>query len=295
MIFVPELNYWITNLFYRSDVNEDMSFRFPVELKESKWVCKGSLLDLLFNDCFDSTDYTITYKPADFFNIDDPVINRRLSMYLPATIEVWLCNTPANSIYLVPDGPMFNLFEITSEEQMLLDLLYLYKMGAVIDLSIIDWSSLISSLSKLIYLFLYLRVYNDASQYFNLETPIATGERLLDLVYEKFVINEYFAFMQNDFQILDSTTVWLSYVMTVPYRESIEVTSQHITDKKITLTYTPYKRDMVKIVYNNKFQILDDDYYVQEDYIAWDCRKLEDIIKVGDILVVTYPYENLNV
>jgi hypothetical protein len=52
-LLIPELNYWITNILHNNPINDKFT-KVPIPTADAIGRCYGSVLELLFNDCFTS-------------------------------------------------------------------------------------------------------------------------------------------------------------------------------------------------------------------------------------------------
>ena len=287
MMFCPELNYWIYKLSLKTPVNEKM-FKIPIKI-DGRWECRGTVLDLLFNDSFNVPTYSFHYKAAPFYTMDDHIIRRRLSMHLPATIEIWLADDPQFSTYFIDNPISYNFFDITPEEENMLDLLLTYRIqsdstDATTELNVIAWDNLDSSLSKMIYCYLQMVVNNNLT-YYNINENLADESRLLELVYEKYLIDSYFQYMENKYQIIDSTTP-MEIVVTQSSKEFFTI--GNIINKTITLKHTPHDVDRVKVIAGNRVKVITKDYYITDQNITllFNLTCLDS----ADNITVEYPH-----
>lgn len=154
---------------------------------------ENSFIELLFNEDFSGSEYKYKYKEETFGSWPSVVV-RRITIY-------------PSPKYLAQDDVLGeNIFSLTSEEFSLLDSLLAYRMDAT-SLTIIDtsetyfdstatilycsYNNLSSSLSKLIYLYLDLKINGNTDKYDNVNLISSGG--LLTSCYEAYVIDKYFA------------------------------------------------------------------------------------------------------
>jgi hypothetical protein len=161
----------------------------------------GTVVELLCNENFPYDSYTYLYKNEDRRQCWPTITRQRLMIY-------------PSSKYYIPDNSGDNIFDLKTQDFTLLDTLLQYRHDST-SLTIVDstsislvtdstantailyanFESLNTPLSKLIYLYLDLKIYNNYENYDNL-TLITTGT-LLETCFELKLIDEYFAFMTN--------------------------------------------------------------------------------------------------
>jgi len=198
-ILVPELQYYFNNFVVNSVVNKyEVPLPVPVDLI---FLTSNTVVELLFNDDFSGTDYTYLYS-----NLDDkstwPTLSRqRLMIYSSAK-------------YYVPDSAGSNVFNLQAHDFILLDALLQYRIDST-SLTIIDSTSiqlitdstsntsilyanfnlLSTPLSKLIFLYLNLKIYNNYENYNNLN--LVTSGTLLETCFELKLLDEYFSLITD--------------------------------------------------------------------------------------------------
>jgi hypothetical protein len=153
-------------------------------------------IELLFNENYPGTNYHYNFFQATY-GCSPSVVNRRIHIY-------------AGSKYVRMGFPnqddSEDIFNLTNEEKAMLNGLLAYRIDST-SLTVVDstastyfdstavvlycvYNNLSSTLSKLIYLYLDLKVNNNISKYNNLDLISSGG--LLTSCYEAYVINEYF-------------------------------------------------------------------------------------------------------
>jgi len=192
---VPELQYYINNFVISSVVNK---YEVPVPVTVDEiFLTPGTVVELLFADTFSSSTYTYLYKEED--RASWPVLTRQRLMLYPS------------SKYYIPSPTGGNIFNLQGHDFVLLDSLLKYRQDST-SLTIVDSTSvsfvdsipailyanfetLNTPLSKLIYLYLQLKIYNNYSNYNNLNL-ITTGT-LLETCFELKLVDEFFTFMTD--------------------------------------------------------------------------------------------------
>lgn len=327
--FVPETNSWASEIINDSPLKAS-HMKLPVPLNESTWKIDGSIEDLLFNYTFDHPVYSIYYRVVNPLAITDANLKKRqylyagqLTIYLN-DIDNWYIpwdstNTAdfAMDTEIIPDripddtistNPLFdtsmiidlNIFDITFGERDMLDLLYKHKTGHEVDLTPIDFSILPSNLSKLIYAYLKVEVYNDYTFFTDVQNLTTSDDRVLVQLYEKYVNDHYYrrfelrpSFPKNEFEPELLNTDSTSAIMVV--------TDSQISQKYIEFyaPTIPYGTDGLFVVFNADKQIASVDYnYTLElidstsvfSALTWDGLALDGVIKAGDYMYVMWGY-----
>jgi hypothetical protein len=196
---VPEFQYYFYNFVVTSLINR-YEIPAPVPVDET-FLSSGTVVELLCNDDFPYDSYTYLYKNEDRIQCWPTLTRQRLMVY-------------PSSKYYVPDENGDNIFSFQTDDFLMLDALLQYRHDST-SLTIVDstannlvvdstaniailytnFQSLSTPLSKLIYLYLDLKIYDNYENYNNL-TLITTGT-LLETCFELKLIDEYFAFMTN--------------------------------------------------------------------------------------------------
>ena len=294
MNIIPELNLWIYQRYFEGPINE-ISYDFPTEVDSSKWGTSDSIINLLFNDTFNSTSYKYFYRPIDFTYMNDTILMNRLSAHR-SEVNIYDCISSTRNIWKLGLSEE-NIFNVTSEEIELLDILLDYRINGTdssSEIDIIVYDELESSFSKLIYVYLELMINSNVSIY-STDTLLADSDRFIELIYEKYVIDTYFRIIKNNYLILDSTAT-LKIIELESQIDKFELSYYHIITKKIALSHTPKELDDVNVIINGimKKIIFDYNIIIENDipYLIWEGLTLEDELITGSKIYVTYSYEN---
>jgi hypothetical protein len=197
---VPELQHWFYGFVIQSTVNKYV-VPAPVNI-DAHWMSVGSFIEMLFNEDYAPTFYEYRYKGGTS-NAGWPEVVRTRAMIYGAA---------ADYLQLDPTGD--NVFLLQQDDFTLLDALLAYRQDStgvtIIDTTavtvvvfdstsgtlVVNYSTLSTDLSKLIYLYLKLKIYGDYSQYDNL--TVISGENLvLNNMFELVLIDEYFNTVSN--------------------------------------------------------------------------------------------------
>jgi hypothetical protein len=165
---------------------------------------------LLFNDEFAGSEYRYKFIQATY-GCSPSVVNRRIHIY-PGSKYVRMT--------IPEDETAEDIFNLTNEEKTMLNALLAYRMDSTA-ITVVDstsstyydstasvlycvYSGLSSTLAKLIYLYLDLKVNNNITKYNHLDLISSGG--LLTSCYEAYVINAYFKQISARAPDLMSTT-----------------------------------------------------------------------------------------
>lgn len=287
MIFLPDLNYWIHKRCYETDINE-FPFEIPSEILSS-WIISNSVVNLLFNDSYKESDYNYLYKQAVFGRIQDIKLTRRISTLLGQGLVVYLLdNDEFSTLFANYDAQ--NIFEFTEEEINMLDLLLQFRQNNSVNISGIDFDSLQSSFSQLVYIYLNLMV-NDTFEIYDTYEPIS-GDRFIEVIFEKYVVDSYFRKIGMGYQTYDSTSVQ-TIINLVPVTEFITITNTMISNEKLTLQNIPYDKDFLRLIINGYKKIKGIDYNIISSNVEWGDYSLKEELQEGDKVVITYGTEHL--
>jgi hypothetical protein len=195
---IPELQHWFNEFVINSTVNK-YAVPAPVDINTS-WMPVGSFIEMLFNVDYNEITYEYRFKGGDSNSGWPEVVRTRAMIYGAA----------ADYLQLDPTGD--NVFLLQQDDFTLLDTLLAYRQDST-GVTIIDststtvfnsitgvltanYGSLSTNLSKLIYLYLKLKIYGDYSKYNNL-TVISGTTSVLENMFELVLIDEYFNTVSN--------------------------------------------------------------------------------------------------
>jgi hypothetical protein len=192
-IVVLELQYWIQKFIVESTVNKN-GVPTPSSI-DTLYLPQKSFIEMLFNDNYSWEEYKYLYTEQPKASWPSP-ISVRLNLY------------PASGKYyeISSDSTGVNLFHLQSEDLTMLNTLLAYRIDST-SVSIIDSTSEISfdstsniltcnysnfttDLSKLIYLYLDLKINGNFSRYNN--TTLISQGTLLETFYELYVLDQFF-------------------------------------------------------------------------------------------------------
>lgn len=322
--FIPEIDFWALQIISKSPVYQDYK-QYPIAVKEEEWRRDGSVLDLLFNYTFDSACYSIHYLQVQQVAITDENILKRGTI-LANQLRYWVCDTTSCVEILPGDSTALgqgveiiddvqrpttactslalslltaaNVFSITTGEKDLLDILFLHKTGTDVSnyLIQIDYNSLPSPLSKLIYIYLDIEVNNNYYLYDN-DTPINDEDRLIVTLYEKFVMDHLYRKISSR-PIVPTGT----YFGESDYTHIIDrLNDTNITNKQyyLPIDMRPISGDYIFLVHDGIYQALNTDFsYIESGLdttsplyiINWGNLGLDGKVEIFDKIYLMWGY-----
>jgi len=194
---IPEFQYWF-NMFVSHSVVNKYEIPAPVSV-DLQFLTSGSVVQLLCDENYPYNYYNHLYKNESRIGCWPTLTRQRLMIY-------------PSSQYLIPGIEGDNIFNLQSDDFTMLDALLAYRQDST-SLTIVDSTSinlitdsttgttilyanlesLSTALSKEIYLYLELHIYERYEGY-NSTTIISDGS-LLATCFEFKLIDDYFTFM----------------------------------------------------------------------------------------------------
>ena len=182
---VPEFQYYTNKLIIDTVLNKNLiPFSSPIDVKflnDNK-----SFIRLLFDNDWPQqfTNYRYLYR-KELLNVCPPEVRTRL-MINPMTARYYVCDSDDSNICNV------NLFDLESDDLMMLDKLLEYRLDSTSVVSInVIFNDLISPLAKLIYIYLNLKINNDYSLY-DSSVIYSYAQNPLQNFYELYVVEQIF-------------------------------------------------------------------------------------------------------
>jgi len=197
---VSELQYWFEKYIKESELNRS-EIPSPISVPEI-YLKPKSFIEMLFQDNYPYSSYEYYYQDASTKSGWASIVRDRLCIYPSAKIFE-ICDSTA----------AFNLFQLKTDDLILLDALLVYRMDST-GLTVVDSTSvyfvdttagivlgaslesLSTNLSKMIYLYLDLKVNGNYTNYDNLDL-ISSPTSILEAAYEAFLIEQMFGFMST--------------------------------------------------------------------------------------------------
>jgi len=217
---VPEFQHYFHDFVLSSTINKNQ-VPIPVDV-DPRFLTDGSVVELLFQETFPYDTYTYLYENETALLCWPTLTRERLMIY-------------PSSEYLLPGTVGDNVFNLLADDLAMLDVLVYYRhdstsvilidttsniiVDATTNISIsIDTTTgivivegnvnnLSTPLSKLIFLYLDLKINGNYSSYANM-TTIVSDCSMLATAFELLLLDEYFEFVSannTDFSIDCST------------------------------------------------------------------------------------------
>lgn len=195
---VPELAHWFYEFVVNSAVNA-YEIPAPVDIP-AVYQPQNSFIELLFNENYNGTTYEYLYIENPSWGCVPIIAVDRLNIY-PGAGKYMKLNTAGQNIFNLQDDDFTLLNALLQYRQdstsvTLIDTTaiatFSFDSSASIYILRADYHSLRTNLSKLIYLYLDLKIRSNTSRYNNTNLVCQT---LLEGCYEALVLDEMFKFI----------------------------------------------------------------------------------------------------
>ena len=181
--YFPELESEFNNYWLNKGIIMVEQLKVPAIISHATFLNLDTVFGLLFNDEYLYTSYKYLFRHVDNVSLEKPVKER---IY---------CTGAIVDTYVSDDGTGQNILDLTTEDLQMLDCLLYYRMGNVPDLTPFDFDSL-STLSKLIYIYLQIKVNSDFT-FINSSNTISNMTNVLENFYEIYVVNETYSILKT--------------------------------------------------------------------------------------------------
>jgi len=283
--YVPELDlhfreYWTS----RGEITIN-NIDIPVIDSEYQELPTGSFIQLLFSQTFDSTSYTYLFVETEISDLSKSLRERIKTSN--STIEAYISTDSTEEE---------NIFSLEADDFTLLSKLLDYRLGRSPTLTNVDYDTLSTNLSKLIYTYLDL-VLNQSYSRLNDDSIISSENSVLENLFELYVVNESYKAMKLWTNLIDANLLELRLV-----HEVIQITSTMESNKEVSLEEVVYDYN-IDVYHNGTKLTFNTDYIVMIDtttgedstttvtWVVWEDKDTE--IVENDILVVEY-YTKVN-
>ena len=198
-IVVPELQTWSYRFIINSFVNKN-EVPYPPEAPDIAYPIVGSFITMLFDDDYKHDYYRYLYASEENRLAWPYIVKHRLLVY-PRSGKYYTLNNSGENIFLLkPDD--FTMLDALLQYRI--DSTSVEMIDSTADVFINDstsgtivlmanFNSLSTELSKLIYLYLDLKINKNITHY-NSEIPISTTKPL-ETIYELYVMDNYFEYL----------------------------------------------------------------------------------------------------
>jgi hypothetical protein len=189
---VPDLLYYTAKYVMDSTANK-YKIPFPATFDLESLVENKSFIRLMFDEAWDGTavtSYRYLYRLEDCKNTAAETTKRRMAVHYE-TPYFYICDSDSTAVCNI------NVFDLQSDDLFMLDQLLRYRMDSTsVNIFLIDYNSLNTSLSKLIYHYLNFKIRHDYTL-FDTTTPIANSASVLENFYESFIIDIIFIYISS--------------------------------------------------------------------------------------------------
>lgn len=280
--YIPELdNHFLNHWHNHGELSID-NMKVPILEPNSSILPEASFLELLFSNVYLYDGYVYMFKEVPISSFSKSI--RERLMYSSSLIKCYLSDINGT----------INLFSLESDDLLLLDKLLEYRIAEndtrYPDLSSIDYSTLSTNLSKLIFLYLDLVINNNFDNLNNLDL-ISSESSNLENLFEIYVTNETYKAISNWSFVIDTGISELR-----PAHDRFEVTDAILSVEKVRLRDYTYDFD-IYVYWNSKLlshendeydliQIYDDEIGLFITDVSWKDKGHN--IKKNDFIVVEY-------
>lgn len=198
---VPELQHWFYEFVINSSLNKFV-VPAPVDI-DTIWLSTGSVVELLFNENYSENFYKYKYS-GGMSNANWPSLVRSRMMVFGAAANYLQLNDAGDNIFLLDQGDLTLLDSLLAYRQDSTGVTIIDSTAsvAVFDstsgILTVNYNSLSTNLSQLIYLYLKLKIYGDVSRYNNI-TVVSGTVLVLENMFELVLIDEYFKTTSNQY------------------------------------------------------------------------------------------------
>jgi len=176
-----DLQYWYDHFV----VNHKSLNKHQVTFPASDHMYSGSFIELLFNDEYEENQYRYLYR-EELDRISWPDAIRTRLMLDPDTARYYVADGDDPDVYNI------NLYNIQSHDIVLLDRLLVYRLEPEnATLAGINYDRLDSTLAKMIYIYLELKLTGDYSKYDN-SALFTSPLNVLETCYETYLTQTVF-------------------------------------------------------------------------------------------------------
>ena len=198
---VAEIQTWFSKFIVNSVVNK-YEIPKPPEIPLIYFTLRTSFIELLFNDNYSRDEYFYRFESDTNKYAWPQPVKTRLLVYPRSAIYYKLLETNI-------DTTGTNVFELEQDDVTLLNALLQYRQDST-SLTIIDststnfvsnilyahYSTLNTNLSKMIFMYLNLKIYNNYSDY-DSTTLVSSSTSVLESCYETYILDEFYSYISN--------------------------------------------------------------------------------------------------
>jgi len=177
-----DLQYWYSKYVATSSLNKA---QLPFLSQDDPHFENRSFVELLFNDNYSDSAYRYLYREETSRGSWPTTIRERL-MVNPSSAKYFVCDSDSTAVCNI------NLYGLISDDIILLDRLLVYRLEPQnATLVGINYDSLRTTLSKMIYLYIDLKINGNFAAYDH-EALISSAASILEQCYESYLIENMF-------------------------------------------------------------------------------------------------------
>jgi hypothetical protein len=188
---VPELLFY-TELYVKGSVTNKFKIPFPPTFSISYLNENKSFIRLLFDDnwpmgSMNYLNYRYLYRQETDLTSIPEALRRRMSVY-PGISSYYVCDSDSISICNI------NVFNLQSDDLNMLDNLLQYRLDSTsVNITLINYNSLDTTLSKLIYIYLNFKINHQYVEFDNVN-PLSSDIQVLEGFYESYLTDLIFIY-----------------------------------------------------------------------------------------------------
>jgi hypothetical protein len=235
----------------------------------------NSFLRLLFDEKYDEENYTYMFSEKNLLSFNKK-IRERLNYFKISILPI-----------ISDDSGNINAFNIVEDDILLLNKLLEFRLTDNSDISNINFENLSTNLSKLIFIYLDLKINSNYSSldYINL---LSQELNILENLFELYLVNESHKIIKDWEISIDG-----SYVKVIPVRNKFIINDEILESKELILSDYPYNLidfylyHNSDLVNNSLYEIINYDSTGEVSIKLTDSINLEE----NDVIVIDYKKE----
>lgn len=188
---VPDLLFY-ANKYVMESVANKYKIPFPPTFDISYLASNRSFIRLLFDEAWPVTytSYRYLFRLETCMNDAASTIKSRMMLY-PELSGFYICDSDSTAVCFL------NIFNLQDDDTMMLDKLLQYRLDATsVNIISINYNSLSTVLSKLIYIYLNFKINRDYSL-FDTDQPLSNSSMILENFYESYLVDLIFSYISS--------------------------------------------------------------------------------------------------
>lgn len=188
---VPDLLFY-ANKYVMESIANKYKIPFPPTFDISQLGDNKSFIRLLFDEGWPKsyTNYRYLFRYESCMNSAASTLSSRMRLY-PEKSELYICDSDSTAICNI------NVFGLEQDDLTMLDMLLQYRIDATsVNITSINYNSLSTVLSKLIYIYLNFKINLDYT-IFDTDTPLSSSDMVLENFYEGYLTDIVFIYISS--------------------------------------------------------------------------------------------------